>query len=174
MIIIRDFQEGDAERIGQLIAETYGKYNLDFLTEEEKGPFLGPFRHAWSSDRVHQEAIGEVIKSPILFVAEDDGKIVGVLRGRKERLASLFVRGDRHRQGIGRKLVQRFEEESMRQGVTVVRLASSLFAVPFYQSMGYKKSTGIHSGWSFDGHGLQVQPMRKVLKKSKSRMRICQ
>lgn len=166
MVIIREFKEGDAESIGRLIADTYGKYNLDFLPEEERGPFLGPFQYAWSTDESHRKAIREIIKSPMLFVAEDDGEIVGVLRGRKERLASLFVREDYHRQGVGRKLVERFEEESMRQGVTVVRLASSLFAVPFYQSMGYKKSTGVRSGWSFEGHGLQVQPMRKVLDKA--------
>jgi len=32
-----------------------------------------------------------------VFVAESNGEIAGVLRGRKERLASLFVRKDFHR-----------------------------------------------------------------------------
>ena len=163
MIIIREYNDEDAVSIGRLIADTYGKYNLDFLPEGDRGPFLGPFRYAWSPEEEHRVAIRNIIQSEMLFVAEDDGEIVGVLRGRKERLASLFVTEGHHRQGIGRKLVQRFEEESIRKGVTVVRLASSLFAVPFYQSLGYKKSTGVRTGWSFEGHGLRVQPMRKVL-----------
>jgi hypothetical protein len=29
--------------------------------------------------------------------------------------------------------------------------------------MGYKRSTGPRTGWSFNGHGLIIQPMRKVL-----------
>jgi len=91
---------------------------------------------------------------------------VGVLRGRKERLASLFVRGDRQRQGIGRRLVERFEQESVRQGTTVVRVAATLYGIPFYLALGYRRSTGVRTGRSFEGRGLKVQPMRKVLRKS--------
>ena len=89
---------------------------------------------------------------------------MGVLRGRKERLGSLFVRGDRHRQGIGRKLVGHFERASRREGVEVIRVAATLYGVPFYLAMGYKRSTGVRSSQSFDGRGLPIQPMRKVLK----------
>jgi putative acetyltransferase len=165
MITIRCYQESDAPAVGRLIADTYSTFNLSYLPVAERAPFLGPFQYARSMEQTHQDAIVEILKSPMLFVAENDGEIVGVLRGRKERLASLFVRGDRHRQGIGRQLVERFEEESARQGVTVVRLAATLFAVPFYQAMGYKRSTGVRSGWSFEGRGMPVQPMRKVLDK---------
>ena len=99
----------------------------------------------------------------MVFVAEDEEEIVGVLRGRRERLASLFVRGDYHRQGIGRKLVERFELECLRQGVTVIRVTATLYAVPFYLAMGYKRSTGVRTGRSFEGRGMKIQPMRKVL-----------
>jgi GNAT superfamily N-acetyltransferase len=163
MLTIRRYDESDAAGVGQLIADTYSEFNLSFLPPDERGPFLGPFQHARSSDRAHQEAIRQVIGSPVLYVAEEGGEIVGVLRGRKERLASLFVRGDRHRRGIARMLVQRFEQDIAEQGTTVVRVAATLYAVPFYLAMGYKRSTGVRSGWSFEGRGLPVQPMRKVL-----------
>jgi len=88
-----------------------------------------------------------------------------VLRGRKERLASLFVRADHHRQGIGKALIERFEKDSIGLGVAVVRVAATLYAVPFYLAVGYKKSRGAHTGWSFEGKGLPVQPMKKVLRK---------
>ena len=45
----------------------------------------------------------------------------------------------------------------------MIRLASTLYAVPFYTRMGYKKSTGVRNGWSFEGSGFQYQPMKKVL-----------
>jgi len=163
MITIRCYQESDAESVGRLIADTYAEFNLSFLLPEERGPFLGPFRHARSPEKVHRDAIIEVVRAPIAYVAEDDGELVGVLRGRKERLASLFVRGDRHRQGIGKRLVERFEQESLRQGTMVVRVAATLYAVPFYLALGYRRSTGLRTGWSFEGRGLKVQPMRKVL-----------
>ena len=166
MITIRCYEESDAQSVGRLIADTYGEFNLSFVPPEARGPFLGPFRYARSPEKVHQEAIIEVVRAPIVYVAEDDGEVVGVLRGRRERLASLFVRGDRQRRGTGRRLVERFEQESVRQGTTVVRVAAALYAIPFYLALGYRKSTGERMGWSFEGKGLKIQPMRKVLGKS--------
>ena len=99
----------------------------------------------------------------MVFVAEDDGEIVGVLRGKPDKLQSLFVRKDHHRQGIGRKLVETFEQASIQQGTAAIRVAATLYAVPFYQKLGYKKTTGVRPGWSFEGSGLVYQPMKKVL-----------
>lgn len=163
MLTIRPYCESDAPAVSALIADTYSAFNLGFAPPEARIAFLGPFQHARSPDQAHQEAIATAIRSEVVLVAEDDGEIVGVLRGRRERLASLFVRGDRHRRGIGRMLVERFEQESLQQGVRVIRVAATLYALPFYLAMGYKRSTGARSGWSFEGRGLPVQPMRKVL-----------
>jgi GNAT superfamily N-acetyltransferase len=163
MIKIRDYRESDAVRVGILIADTYSQYNLSFASPEQLKAFLGPFQHAKSPEKSHQEAIARVIRASMVFVAVKDGEIVGVLRGRKDKLQSLFVRGDAHRQGIGRKLVQRFEQECMKQGSEKVILMSTLYAVPFYQAMGYKKSTGIRRMHSFEGEGLAYQPMKKIL-----------
>ncbi len=163
MTLVREYQECDAESVGRLIADTYSQYNLAFLHPKARAPFLGPFAHAGSADKTHQEAIAQVIRSEMVFVAEDDGEIVGVLRGRRGRLASLFVRGDHHRQGIGRRLVERFEQARIEQGDSVIRVAATLYAVPFGLAMGYKRSSGVRSGWSFEGRGLPYQPMRKVL-----------
>jgi GNAT superfamily N-acetyltransferase len=165
-VTIRWYQESDAQNVGRLIADTYGEFNLSFVPPEARGPFLGPFQFARSSEQVHRDAIAQVVRAPMVYVAEDDGEIVGVLRGRSERLASLFVRGDRQRQGIGKKLVERFEQDSIAQGTKVVRVAATLYAIPFYLALGYKRSTGVHAGWSFEGRGLRMQPMRKVLVKS--------
>lgn len=163
MITIRSYREDDAPAVGRLIADTYGEYNLSFAPPEGRGPFLGPFQHARSPEPAHQEAIARVIRSEMVFVAEEEGEIVGVLRGRRERLGSLFVRGDRHRRGIGRGLVEHFEQECRRQRMTVIRVAATLYAVPFYLAMGYKRSTGVRTGWSFQGRGLKIQPMKKSL-----------
>jgi GNAT superfamily N-acetyltransferase len=163
VVTIRDYRESDAQTVGQLIADTYGEFNLSFVPTADRGPFLGPFQYARSPDRTRREAVARAIRSEIVLVAEEDGEIVGVLRGRKERLASLFVRGDRHRRRIGQRLVERFEQQSQRQGVTVIRVAATLYAVPFYLKMGYKRSTGMRAGWSFEGTGLKIQPMKKIL-----------
>ena len=164
MITIREYTEDDVEYVGRLIADTYTQFNLAYLPPEDLKSGLGPFRHAWSLEKAHQEEIARMIRSEWVFVAEDDAEIVGVLRGRKERLASLFVRGDHHRQGIGRMLVERFELECKKYAPMAIRLAATVYGVPFYTAMGYKKSTGLRSSWSFDFRGLPTQPMRKLLK----------
>lgn len=163
MIEIRNYQETDSIEVGVLIADTYSEFNLDFASAKERVKLLGPYRHARSTDPEHRQAIARVIQSPMCYVADVGGEIAGVLRGRRERLRSLFVHKNYHRQGVGRKLVKHFEGESARLGVSVIRVASSLYAIHFYLKMGYKKTTGIRAGWSFEGSGLQYQPMKKVL-----------
>ena len=163
MIAIRNYIKENAPEVGRLIADTYREFNLSFASPEDQAKLLGPFRHAWSSEAAHQKAIEQILESPMFYVAESEGEIVGVLRGRIERLASLFVRKDYQSRGIGRRLVERFEADSLAQHVTVLRVAATLYAVPFYLKMGYRRSTGVRMSWSFEGYGLQVQPMKKVL-----------
>ncbi|MFN2188828.1 MAG: GNAT family N-acetyltransferase [Candidatus Promineifilaceae bacterium] len=164
MITIRQYnQDEDAVKVGILIADTYSEFNLDFASSSELPLLLGPFRHARSTDKEHRQQIARMVHSEIVLVAEDGEEIIGVLRGRKERLGSLFVRKDYHRQGVGRSLVQQFERKCIENGSTIIRVASTLFAVPFYEALGYKKSTGVRNGWSFEGQGLRIQPMKKKL-----------
>jgi GNAT superfamily N-acetyltransferase len=164
MIIIRSYDENnDAQALGVVIAETYRKFNLGFASPEEQEKLLGPFRNAGSTDPVLQEAITRVLRTEMIFVAEADNQIVGVLRCRPGRLQSLFVREDHHHQGIGRRLVESCEQWCVSRGSRVIRLAATLYAIPFYEAVGYKKSTGIRNGWSFDGKGLKFQPMKKYL-----------
>ena len=160
---IRHYRKEDVSEVGRLIATTYRAYNLSHACPEEQDRLLGPFRHAFSDDPKHQEAIRSVVWSPMLYVAEADKQIVGVLRGRANVLASLFVHGDHHGQGIGRKLVERFERDLRKQGIEWIRVAATMFAVPFYQALGYKKTTGIRPCKSFEGTDLTQQPMKKVL-----------
>ncbi len=162
--IIRNYNEqSDSHAVGILIAETYRKFNLGFASPDEQEKLLGPFRNAWSGEQAHREAIIQVLRTEMIFVADVDGQVIGVLRCRPGRLQSLFVREDYHRLGIGRSLVERCEQECTRRGSRSISLAATLYAVPFYETVGYKKSTGIRNGWSFDGRGLKYQPMKKVL-----------
>jgi GNAT superfamily N-acetyltransferase len=160
--MIRDYCESDARAVGILIADTFSKFNLAYASPGERLLLLGPFRHARSEKQAHRERIAETIRAEMVFVADNDREIIGVIRGRTDRLQSLFVREDHHRQGIGRGLVERLESECWRQGATQIRLAATLYAVPFYTRLGYKKSTGLRSARIFNGSGFKYQPMKKV------------
>ena len=129
--LVANYRASDSQAVGRLIAETYSEYNLSCIAREERGPYLGPFQYARSQDEVRQKEIARTIRAPLVFVAEDEkGEVVGVLRGRKDRLHSLFVRGDRHRQGIGRMLVERFEQECMKLDGEVIRLDGAIRMAP--------------------------------------------
>ena len=164
VIDIRDYRRDDAASVGRLIADTFRAFNLSYASPADQELLLGPFRHARSPDAAHRQAIAEIIQAPMGWVAQDGDKIVGVLRGKTGRLHSLFVDGSYHGQGIGRQLVARFEQACLQQGATAITLASSLYSVPFYTRLGYKKSTGVRSGPCFDGQEFPTQPMKKVLR----------
>lgn len=59
--------------------------------------------------------------------------------------------------------MERFEQECVREGSEGVRVQATLYAVPFYLAMGYKRTTGVRQMSSFDGRGLEYQPMKKTL-----------
>jgi GNAT superfamily N-acetyltransferase len=84
--------------------------------------------------------------------------LVGLVRGLENRVVNLFVKGEYHRRGIGTKLMRRIETELRKRGVREIKPRASLYAVPFYQSLGYTKTTGIRNFL-----GLKIQPMKKTL-----------
>ena len=168
-IHVRTYRQADSGAVGRLIADTFAEYNLSSVTAEQRDLLLGPFLYARSPDPDHQAAIAQAILSEMVFVAECGGEIVGVLRGRITRLGSLFVRGDCHRQGIARRLVDRFEREVAAQGGATIKVAATLYAVPFYLAVGYKRTTGVRGYHAFGGSGMEYQPMKKVLDSAQPR-----
>ena len=86
------------------------------------------------------------------------GKDIAVATGTVDELVRLFVHHRYHGKGIGRNLMQRFEQECLRKGSTSIRIRSSLYAVPFYLKMGGKKTTGMRNF-----KGLKCQSMKKIL-----------
>ena len=107
-MVIRDYRQGDGVEVGLLIKETYSGFNLAFLDPGERSPYFGPFTFAGDGIPAHQQTIHEVIQSQFVYLTEEEGIIAGVLRGRMDRLGSLFVKRDFHRQGIGKALVELF------------------------------------------------------------------
>jgi len=95
--------------------------------------------------------------SPIVIAAFAGEKIVGIIRGRKEKIINLFVDGHYHKQGIGRQLVSKFELSARQQETKFIKINASLYAVNFYQKLGYKKTTGVRFG-----KGLKFQAMKKT------------
>ena len=79
-----------------------------------------------------------------VLVAEADGEIAGMIEIRElKHISMLFVDKAHHRKGIGKELFRLaleriISEESPPKSVTV---HSSRFAVPFYESLGFTKTS---------------------------------
>ena len=169
MIILRPYRESDAPSVGRLIADTFSAFNLAYASPEERDLLLGPFRYARSPEPYHPAAIAEALRAEMVYLAQDvtsgpEPGVVGVLRGRPDKLQSLFVRADHHRQGVGRRLVECYERQCRRKGSAVIKVQATLYAVPFYLALGYKRSTGVRSMHIFEGTRFPYQPMKKVLR----------
>jgi GNAT superfamily N-acetyltransferase len=163
MVILRPYGEPDAPAVGRLIADTFAAFNLAYASPAERALLLGPFRYARSPEPYHRAAIAEAIRAEMVYVAQEGVELVGVLRGRADKLQSLFVRGDHHRRGIGRRLLACYERQCRRRGSAAIKVQATLYAVPFYQKLGYKRTTGVRSMRIFEGARFPYQPMKKVL-----------
>ena len=156
MIAIRKYRRDDARAVAALISDTYAQFNSREGTKRAVRDYV----ESYSPDGKGTEEIHKRFsRTPHCFVALNGSQVVGMVRGIENHLINLFVDGDYHRQGIATHLVQRFEKACRKAGFAEVVLRASLHATPFYELIGYKKTTGVRNF-----HGLKVQPMKKKLK----------
>ena len=155
-MIIRKFQKQDTRQVSRLIYRTFRKFNgreyfrkgiiREYLDQYDTGKHTAQYLY----ERFRQ--------NPVFLVAVDGGRIIGMIRGGKTGIGNLFVEGNRHRKGTGTKLMAEFEKRVGRLKAEKLKVRSTLYATPFYQSVGFRKTTGIRN---FRGH--KTQPMMKIL-----------
>jgi histone acetyltransferase (RNA polymerase elongator complex component) len=153
---IRKFRKQDTKEVALLAMNTFEKYNgSDFFSKDGVEKTLDFFDPSKNTEKELQEKFA---KTPIFYVAEENNKIVGMIRGLPNKISSLFVDETQHKKGVGKKLMLQFEKEAKEKKSEYIKVKSSLFATAFYQKMGYKKTTGIKNFM-----GLKVYNMKKVL-----------
>lgn len=156
-IKIRKFKNSDTEETALLISKTFARFNKREGSKKAVQGYIDFY-----DPRKNIDVIRKLFtRAEIFFVAIDKNKIVGMIRGKKNRIINLFVNGEYHNKGIGKRLLEKFEKECKKQGSLEIKISSSLYTVPFYQKFDYKKTTGIRKLKKL--HGLNVQPMRKIL-----------
>jgi len=154
MIKIRKFTKKDTANTALLMVKVYKKFNQGEATK--KG--LQEYVDSVHPDKVPPEKLYKKLHKPVAYVVTDNDKIVGIIRGTPDRINSLFVDGKYQKQGIGKKLVEFFVRVAKKQNVQFIKVRSSVFAVSFYEAMGFKKTTGLRQP-----HGMKMYNMKKVL-----------
>jgi GNAT superfamily N-acetyltransferase len=131
MITIRRANQEDRQSIWYVHTKAIKKVCKTDYTEKELLTWLGlltPSRYK------------KAIENKAVFVADNGDAILGFgqLDQHNGRIENLFVSPDYIGQGIGKKILQTLENEARDSGSNVLRLTSTLNAVPFYETAGYK------------------------------------
>ncbi len=154
MIRIRDGAETDINQAAALISQTFRQFNYPDNPQNSSDAYLSFYDPETNLLQVREQ----FRKASTFLVAHADQRLIGLLRAEHNRIINLFIMGAFHRKGIGTRLMRRYENRCKKNGISKIVLRSQLYAVPFYQACGYKKTTGIRSKF-----GLIIQPMAKVL-----------
>jgi len=115
----------------------------------------------WLSEQTPEEQVKRSASRDV-FVAIVNHKIVGMIEGVNSgniRISRLFV--DKHYQGtgIGKALAGKIFKLNQMRGVRELKVYSSMYALKFYEHLGFKKTTGLRKK-----HGMIYQPVKKSLK----------
>jgi ribosomal protein S18 acetylase RimI-like enzyme len=135
-IVYRAARPGEETAVSNLVARSFNEFIApDFSDEgiDEFFKYANPRSLAKRSGNNH-----------FVLVAEAEGEIAGMIEVREmKHVSMLFVDKAHHRKGIGKELFRLALErimsaESHPENVTV---HSSRFAVPFYESLGFTKTS---------------------------------
>lgn len=154
MLRIRKYREKDLYQAASLVSETFRKFNFKDNPADVSRDYAAYYDPSNNLDDIRKR----FEETAFFFIAEKNSQIVGMLRAIENRIVNLFVHKNFHKQGIGKKLVHRYERQCKKIGYRRIVLRSQIYAVPFYQACGFKKTTGIRNKC-----GLMIQPMTKQL-----------
>ena len=141
-MIIRRFQASQAEEVAELIKRNLLEITSQYYSPEYVVSLIG--HHS-------PMQLLEKAKTQRMFVAMEDGKAVGT--GSLTNLGTpeapsyygtaIFVALEFHRKGIGRRVMQKVEEEALELGANKITVRAAVNARPFYEKLGYIYRDGI-------------------------------
>lgn len=151
---IRKYKASDLEQCANLVKKTFNKFNCKECTKKGLKWYLEFYDYKNNKEKIKET----FSKAKIFFVAEHNNKIIGLIRGKENRISNFFVNEKYHGRGLGRKLIERFEKQAKKLKSKKIKVKASIYAIPIYQKLCYKKTTGIRYM-----HGIKIQPMKKEL-----------
>lgn len=129
-MIIRRFKKEDALEISRIIKECF--LSLD----------LGKHTKAGITQQIEYNSPDNLIKRSEkinYYVAEINGKLVGICGFDENKIYTFFVNLHHHKQGIGSKLLQRIIKEAKNKGIKKLTAWSTIYAYPFYIKYGFHR-----------------------------------
>ena len=128
---LRRADEDDLDTLATIYEET--------VRAEAPGHYTVSQVDAWASLADRDDDFRAFVLEPYTLVAEDDSGIVGFAGLHDDgHLASLFVRADRTRQGVGTALLQALLERGEMEGVETFRTEASEMSRGLFERFGFQ------------------------------------
>jgi predicted N-acetyltransferase YhbS len=127
---IRKFKKEDAKRVSDVIRKCLKEV---VIKEYPKKVIIS------LCDFFKPSLIISNSKNRAIFVAVENGKVIGTASLKGDTVFTVFVDPKIHRQGVGSKLMDKVEESAKKKGYKTVKVPSSFGAFEFYKRRGYKK-----------------------------------
>ncbi len=129
-MIIRLFEEQDAEKVAQLFHETVREVNIcDYSNAQVE---------AWAPDNIHFRNWKKICSSRFTYIADDEGVIAGF--GELEpngHIDCFYCHKNYQRCGVGSQIYQTIEAKALDLGLNHLTVEASITAKPFFQRMGF-------------------------------------
>ena len=150
MIKVIKFKKEHANDLGKLISTNvrtllprfYNKKVIDFL-----------------SGSMNSEYIVKKSETRNFYVAIENDKCVGIAGLEKNQIRTFYVDVNWLKTGIGRKLMKKVEAISRKENYESIKVRSSLYAVGFYEKMGFKRIKKIYRKF---GNGLILEEVLMI------------
>ena len=127
---IRTYRNGDIPQISRLYYDTIHRINRRDYTREQVD--------AWAPDVPDDTFWKERFKNYNVYVAEDDGRIVGFAElGSTGHIDCFFVHCERQRSGVGTRLMERVTCSAGKNRISRLYADVSITAVPFFLGHGF-------------------------------------
>ncbi len=157
-VIVRRYEDGDAESIVALIRRNFLEVNVKDYGEKAMNALTKSHDVNWfRSVAVHSHVYVFCVDNEIVGV----GSISSYWGSKTESiLLTIFVKPELHGQGIGRFIIQTLEQDELFLRAERIEIPASITAVGFYKKQGYDYKDGLNQ---LDGEGhYRLEKFRKV------------
>ncbi len=130
MITLRNYKTEDISPVVNLFRDTVHTINAKDYTEDQL--------NAWAPEHIDAELWSVKLSQHYTLIAECDGVICGF--GDMDDTGyfdHLFVHKDYQGQGIATKIAAVIERYAQKKGFTIITVAASITAQPFFLKRGY-------------------------------------
>jgi putative acetyltransferase len=127
---VRRYKKKDTKEIIHLFGDTITNINIKDYSQEQVD--------VWANGNLNEEAWEQRLAESVTYVAVKGEEIIGFTNyNENEEIDLFYVHKNLQRQGIGRTLLAKLEDDAKRNGVKSLSTEASITAKPFFEAHGY-------------------------------------